>query len=169
MTCHVELLEGLGGDVTSPGVITMANRINTWPGLKAIVSNWSDWQAAAARLSALAPTDKACIVGYSNGGSLATYVTAQGMRIDLLFGLDATIWIPPKAIPASVAKAICFWNVNPFSSLPPVGHARYTLADGNNKTKLLTRKIYNSHMTVDTDPKIQDAVYQACKDAQAGI
>lgn len=163
MIVHVEFLEGLGGDLTSPGIIAMANHVSSWPGYTTNVRNWSEWERSVDRFKSLPIATRRAIVGYSNGGSMATYVANSGTTIDFLIGMDATVWIPPKEIQINVRNAICFWNINPFSSVPPVGHAKYTLASGNKTTKLLTYKITNLHGNVDTDPDNQELVFEALK------
>lgn len=165
MTAHIEFLKGLElpGFETSPGVIAMSQRVAGWAGYTSTVREWSEWQQSVDKFNSLPAGVKRGLVGYSNGGSLATYVAASGVGIDFLIGMDATTWIPPKALDVNVRNAICFWNVNPLSSFPPVGHASYSLTKSNKTTKLLTYKIMNLHGNVDTDPDNQELVYEALK------
>lgn len=169
MKALIEILEGLGGDYTSQGCVQMANTMSTWPGYKVNLRSWSDWGRAAKAISETPKDVPVMVVGYSNGGSMATYVPYTcGRVIQKLIGLDPTVWIPPKVLPTNVMQAICLKNVNPFSSFPPVGHAGYEVQTGNKVTKLLTRRIYDFHINVDKNPKNQAVVYQAAKDLLTG-
>lgn len=165
MTAHVEFLKGLElpGFETSPGIIDMAREVSSWAGYTAVVREWHEWEKSVDALKSLPVGIRRGVVGYSNGGSMATYIANSGTVIDFLVGMDATTWIPPKQLQINVRNAICFWNVNPFSSFPPVGHASYSLVKGNTSTKLLTYKIMNLHGNVDTDPDNQKLVYEALK------
>lgn len=163
MTVHVEFLEGLGDDSTSPGVLTQAAEARKLPGVTAAVRRWYQWPVAAAALKALPAGVKRVVVGYSNGGSEVTQVADEGFPIDLLIAEDPTIWLAMASLHSNVAEAICFENINPFSSFPPVGHANLSTApDFHGVLKVIATR--DMHINVDTDPTIQATVLAAIKE-----
>jgi len=163
----VHLLMGLGGKFTSPGVYTQAAQIKALgPDVSATVWAWDDWDRAAADLIAQKST-KHVAIGYSNGASkvqeLANRLFQNNVRLDLLVAEDPTIWLPTTPLRANVMKAICFKNVNPASSFPPVGHASLKAGPDFPLSRLTTIETTLSHTAVDTDPKIIATVVQAVK------
>jgi hypothetical protein len=160
---HVEFLEGLGDDFTSPGVLAMAAQVRKLGAdFSATVRRWYQWRDAATALKARQPGDARAVVGYSNGGSEVTGVSDAGFPLDLLVALDPTIWLACSPLHGNVKRAICFHNVNPVSSFPPVGHASLTTAP-DFKGTLRTIDTWDLHMNVDTDPVIQAAVLAAIR------
>jgi len=157
---HIEILEGLGDDQTSPGMLTIAAELRKLPGATVIVRHWNQWQDAANALRALPATTLRSVIGYSNGASEVTQIAAENIPIDLLISLDPTIWLACAALHGNVKQAICFHNVNPASSFPPVGHASLTTAP-DFKGTLRTVDTWDMHINVDTDPAIQGAVILA--------
>jgi hypothetical protein len=160
---HVEFLEGLGDDFTSPGIPVMASQVRKLgANFSATVRRWYQWRDAAAALKAAPAADARAVVGYSNGASEVTGVSDQGLALDLLVALDPTIWLACSPLHGNVKQAICFHNVNPASSFPPVGHASLT-ATADFKGRLRTIDTWDLHMNVDTDPVIQAVVMAAIR------
>lgn len=166
----VEILEGLGGDNTSFGCVQIAAQIRALgPNYRATVRPYTAGDDVVASVMAAPDNAKIMLVGYSNGASLITYAAPRIKRtIHKMIGLDPTFWIWPLDIQQNVNQAICLWNVNPASMFPPVGHAYYKLAAGNERTILLTRKIYDFHGNVDKNPKNQAVVVDAARDILIG-
>ena len=159
-TVHVELLEGLGDEFTSPGMITIRDELLKISHLTAGLRHWNEWQIAGSALR-VAP-DARAVIGYSNGASEVTNIAAMDVPIDLLISLDPTIWLAMQPLHKNVVKAICFHNVNPASSFPPVGHASLTTAP-DFTGKLTTIDTWDLHGNVDTDPEIQGACILAVR------
>ena len=159
---QLDILEGLGDDTTSPGCLVIAQEARKIPGVTAVVWKWYQWPLVLAARKKL-PADRLwAVVGYSNGGSEATQVAADGLIVDLLVALDPTIWLACAPLHDNVKRAICFHNVNPASSFPPVGHASLSVAV-DFKGLLQTFNTWDLHNNVDTDPVIQAAVIAAVK------
>lgn len=142
---------GLGGEATSAGMPYMAHRLQN-KGIICVVFGWADWRKAGQWLRSR--NGKRAVVGYSNGGSEVTGITDLGFELDLVIALDPTIWLSMSPLHGNVREAVCFHNANPFSSFPPVGHARLTTAP-DFKGKLTTIDTWDTHMDVDRDPSIQ--------------
>jgi hypothetical protein len=106
----------------SPGIRWMAGNISTWPGFTAKYWDWSEYKTAGTWLQSQ-NQNKRAIVGYSNGGSAATWVATDGFAIDLLVALDPTVWLANYALESNVKSAVCFHDT---FILNPVGHARCT-------------------------------------------
>jgi dienelactone hydrolase len=147
----VALLMGLGGEITSPGIPYMAQKIQAH-GFVAKVYSWDQWREAGEWLKS--QPGKKAVLGYSNGGSEVTGVTDLGFELDLVISLDPTIWLSMSPLHRNVKEAVCFHNANWLSSFPPVGHARLSTAS-DFKGKITTIDTYDSHMRVDTDASIQ--------------
>lgn len=154
----------LGGAALGPGMVTMANEVDGWkrPGwfIEGKFFPWENWQQAG---DWVASADRRAVVGYSNGGNAADWVATydeyrEPVGLDLLVGLDPTLWLPCPAIKPNVAKAHCYYNGNYVSNWKTIGHSWYTLAAGNTVTKLTTETIYDWHGNVDTNPARQKAV-----------
>lgn len=164
---QLDILEGLGDDATSPGCQVIAAEARKIPGVTAVVWKWYQWELLIAARKKL-PADRLwAIVGYSNGASEVTQVAADGLTVDLLVALDPTIWLACAPLHNNVKRAICFHNVNPLSSFPPVGHASLTAAM-DFKGLLQTFNTWDLHINVDTDPVIQAAVIAAVKQLAGG-
>jgi len=159
---RVELLEGLGDEFTSPGMLTIRTALLQIPHTIVGIKHWNEWEIAASVLKVQPATTKRAVIGYSNGASEVTNIAAEDFPIDLLISLDPTIWLAMQPLHKNVKKAICFHNVNPASSFPPVGHA--SLATGPDFTgKLTTIDTWDLHGNVDTDPEIQGACILAVR------
>jgi hypothetical protein len=168
---RVAMIGPLGGASLAPGLIKMSNEINSWIRegylIQARFFNWSAWESAADWLNT---ADIRVAIGYSNGGSSATWIPygdadTLPCRLDLLIGLDPTIWIKPALIPINVKKAVCYYNANWFILVPTqlVGHAKYYLTDNNKVTNLITRTIWDWHGNVDNNPQRQAEIYSMIK------
>lgn len=166
-TLRVAMIGPLGGASLAPGMIKMTNQIQSWKVegylIQARFFNWSAWESAADWLNG-ADIRVAC--GYSNGGSSVTWIPwgdadTPAAKLDLLIGLDPTIWIKPSLIPSNVKKAVCYYNANWFIFVPTqwVGHAKYYLTDDNKSTNLITKTIWDWHGAVDSNPQRQAEIY----------
>lgn len=168
---RVAFIGPLGGAALAAGMITMTNEVQGWklPGFltHAKFFPWENWQLAGEWLMG---AEVRAAVGYSNGGNTAAWMAAYGeyrtpTPLDLLIGLDPTIWLDRPPLPSTVKRAHYYWNGNfiPWFS-QFVGHGRYTLAAGNQRTKLTSETIYDFHGNVDKNPDRQQAIYAMLKE-----
>jgi len=149
---YVAMLEGLGGDFSSSGVLQMAETVRQHgQNFHVKVYGWSQWQSAAAWLGA--QTGKKVIFGYSNGANETTGVSDAGFEVDLLIALDPTVWLTVSPLHGNVRRAVLFHN----NSWDIVGHARLTTGTGWNPAtqKLIVIETDESHILLDQDPIIQ--------------
>lgn len=152
---HCEFLMGLGGRLTSSGVVQMYTDALRRPNVTANLREWDQWQDSVQTISELPKHSKVAVLGYSNGACTATDIAFEDFQVDLLVGFDRTIWLPARPLGGNVKRAICLWNVNPFSSFPPVGHGTYSMAQGVPASRLTTRRITDFHINVDKNPANQ--------------
>jgi len=161
----------LGGAALASGQITMVKEVMSWKREGWLILSkffpWENWQQAG---DWLADADVRVLCGYSNGGCTATWIPGYGeyrtpTRVDLLIGLDPTIWLTRTPLTPNVKKAVCYYNANYFILFPSqfVGHAKYSLAQGNKTTNLITKTIYDFHGNVDKNPLRQAEIYSMIK------
>lgn len=159
---RVAAMGPLGGMGLAGGEVAMVRDINEWsaPGVKveAKFFPWENWQQAADWLK---PANIRGAMGYSNGGNTAAWMAVykeyrEATDLDLLVGLDPTVWLDLPALTPNIKRAHYFWNGN-FIPWPTqfVGHGAYSLATGNRRTQLTYDTIYSFHGNVDKDPAIQ--------------
>lgn len=140
----VELLYGLGGTATSPGMVQLTQQIK--PHVK-FIKAWdeSDWESALANAKTWT-VEKIVLIGYSMGANNITYI-AQGLKhVDLLLAIQPTLYAPAATIGSNVAKTIEFYNPNVFE----------TLGLGSRELTGNVERIVNSdsHPYADSDPAV---------------
>ena len=160
----------LGGAGLASGQVKMVAEVQSWKKEGWLILSkffpWENWQQAGDWLS---DADVRVVCGYSNGGCTATWIPGYGeyripTRLDLLIGLDPTIWLSRTPIPPNVKKAVCYYNGNYipwFSQF--VGHGKYSLTPDNKTTNLITKTIYDWHGNVDKNPQRQAEIYSMIK------
>jgi hypothetical protein len=106
---------GPDGYVFSRGMIGLAGRIAEIPGVSADVRVWSDYPAVAREIARLPAGERVVLVGYSGGGSRATWIAdALGNRpIDLIVAYDPSPKWQMKGLHANVKHAVSYHNLNP--------------------------------------------------------
>jgi pimeloyl-ACP methyl ester carboxylesterase len=107
---HVTLLLGglwgPDGWVDSRGMLALRDRL---PECQFDVFQWNDWVRAARELN-----DDAIIIGYSGGGSRATWLAEETRKtIALMVLYDPSPRWQLKRIGTNVEKTICYWNTHP--------------------------------------------------------
>lgn len=80
------------------------------------VYSWQHYDRVAAAIDALPANAKVVVVGYSGGGSRATWVMRMvGRAIDLMVLYDPSpAWQMNNPFTNRVKKAVCYYNVHPF-------------------------------------------------------
>lgn len=154
-TTVVELLMGLGGQFASQGCVQMFNYLNTLPWCICNIRAWDDWRRSAEVLGNVKPGVHRVIAGYSNGGSMVSKVAGFGFPIDLAFGFDPTIWLPPKEFNVNVGVVYNLHNLGPSF----VGHARYRRASSAASLPITNQNIFMLHGNVDKAPANQQKFY----------
>lgn len=161
----------LGGAGLASGQVKMVNEVQSWKREGYLIQSkffpWENWQQAGEWLY----TAKIKVIcGYSNGGCSVTWIPGyaeyrEPVGVDLLIGLDPTLWIYRSPIPSNVKKAVCYYNANYFVLFPTqfVGHGKYSLTQGNKTTNLITKTIYDWHGNVDKNPQRQAEIYSMIK------
>jgi len=107
----VVLLEGLGGRLTSPGIVSLQNELAVIPNtiVPAPIAQ-HDWRYAANLIQQQEPGTKIILVGYSLGANNSTYVAKSVNHVDELIAIQASVWGRAVAIGENVDKAIEIYN-----------------------------------------------------------
>jgi len=116
---HAFLL--LGGLVGIDGYADSAGMEQLIPMLKAIgvetsIYTWDHYADALPEMSALPADCRRTVIGYSGGGSRATYLANEMRgppRIDLMVLYDPSPRWQMQAIGSNVFRALCYHNTNP--------------------------------------------------------
>ena len=158
-TTVVELLMGLGGRATSGGCVQMQAYLNSLDWCICNLRAWDDWRRSAEVLGNVKPGVHRVQAGYSNGGSMVSKVAGFGFPIDLCFGFDPTIWLPPKSFGVNVGVVYNLNNWGPSF----VGHAAYSRDQAAASLPLTNQKIFMLHGSVDKTVSNQQAFYSQIK------
>lgn len=108
----VEMLYGLGGASTSPGITQLAAQLRAIPGV-AVRGPYDEsaWQEAVADTKTWT-VEKIVLIGYSMGANNVTYMAQQLKHVDLLCAIQPTLYEEAVPITSVVKKAIEFYNPN---------------------------------------------------------
>ena len=148
----VEMLYGLGGASTSPGITQLAQQLKAIPGVHVRGPyDESAWQEALADTKTWT-VEKIVLIGYSMGANNITYI-AQGLKhVDLLCAIQPTLYEAAAPITSVVKKAIEFYNPNVLEtgglgSRKLEGHVEYVVNQ-------------DSHPYADNDPVVHTRIIQ---------
>ena len=116
-------LVGTDGTVTSAGMFHLANMLRELPDTTVTTYNWNNWPDAYKTILAYQGKAKIVVVGYSGGGSRATWLANMPAKpqIDLMVHYDPSPRWQMKPISANVKKALCYHNTNPMMWVPGIG------------------------------------------------
>jgi pimeloyl-ACP methyl ester carboxylesterase len=116
-------LVGTDGSVTSAGMFRLANMLRTLPDTTVTTYNWSSWPDAYRAILANQSKSKIVVIGYSGGGSRATWLADMPTkpRIDLMVSYDPSPRWQMKPIGGNVKKALCYHNTTPMMYMPGIG------------------------------------------------
>lgn len=163
---QVYKLWGLGGPVFSSGIDRLGEKLSKIPRVKVSPTySWSQWRVVVDLAKKLPKSTRIVIIGNSMGGN-ATIQAANALHprhVSFINPQDPTIWWTMQPIQTNVRSVECVWNTNPLSSIPPVGHARCTLAPKFDKKRFKEVQTRRLHIAVDDAPEIHDAVIKKVK------
>jgi pimeloyl-ACP methyl ester carboxylesterase len=114
---------GPDGPVTSAGMFGLAKSLQALPNTTVKAYTWDKWRQAYKAILANQRKAKIVLVGYSGGGSRATWLAnmPEKPRIDLLISYDPSPQWQMKPIGENVKKAICYHNTRTMW-FPSLGH-----------------------------------------------
>lgn len=153
----VVLLEGLGGRLTSPGIVSLHDELAAIP--NTIVPTpiaQHKWRYAVQLIEQKEPATKIVVIGYSLGANNSTYIAKSVKHLDELIAIQASLWGQSAAIGENVNKAIeiynpKFWRTAGLGAKRLVGlHFSYIT---NN----------DSHTYADNDPRVHQFVFNEVK------
>jgi pimeloyl-ACP methyl ester carboxylesterase len=116
-------LVGTDGTVTSAGMFHLANMLRELPDTTVTTYNWNSWPEAYRAILANQGKAKIVVIGYSGGGSRATWLANMPSKpqIDLMVYYDPSPRWQMKPISANVKRALCYHNTNPMMWVPGIG------------------------------------------------
>jgi pimeloyl-ACP methyl ester carboxylesterase len=116
-------LVGSDGPVTSAGMLQLAKMLRALPDTEVRTYTWDKWAEAYKSILANEGKAKIVVVGYSGGGSRATWLANMSSKpqIDLMVNYDPSPKWQMKPIGSNVKKALCFHNSKPMMWMPGVG------------------------------------------------
>jgi hypothetical protein len=149
----VVLLEGLGGRVSSPGIVSLQEELSAIPNtIVALPLAQHNWRDAVKLIKQQRPESKIVLIGYSLGANNSTYVAKNVKHVDELIAIQASVWGPTTALEENVDRAIeiynpRFWRTAGLGAKRLVGiHFSY-IANGD------------SHFYADDDPDVHNFVF----------
>ena len=158
-TCVYVLLGGfmgVDGYVDSDGMLLLAGRIATIPYTWVETYPWASWITAANRIWGRSAKDcKVAVVGYSGGGSRATWLANSVLHktIDLMVTYDPSPKWQMQNLPPNVKKAITYQNQIPFAF--GLGGGELT---GPNVERYM---VAEDHLAVQFDERLHQITLQA--------
>ena len=107
----VVLLEGLGGRVTSSGIVSLQEELSAIPNtIVALPLAQHNWRDAVKFIKQQKPETKIIVIGYSLGANNSTYVAQNVKHVDELIAIQASVWGRATAVGENVDKAIEIYN-----------------------------------------------------------
>ena len=153
----VVLLEGLGGRVTSGGIVSLQEELSVIPNTRApLPLAQHNWRDAVKLIQQQKPETKIVVIGYSLGANNSTYVAKNVKHVDELIAIQASVWGRATAVGENVDKAIeiynpRFWRTAGLGAKRLVGlHFSYVTNS-------------DSHFYADDDPEVHKFVFNEVK------
>lgn len=107
-------LYGIDGWVDSTGMVSLASRLSKMDNTVVRTFPWSDFEQVTREVNEVPVTDKVVLVGYSGGGSRATWIANSARRaINLIIAYDPSPTWQVQHLPSRVKKAVCYYNSTP--------------------------------------------------------
>jgi pimeloyl-ACP methyl ester carboxylesterase len=116
-------LVGPDGTVTSAGMFQLAKMLRELPDTEVFTYTWNRWTEAYKAILANEGKAKIVVIGYSGGGSRATWLANMPSKpqIDLMIYYDPSPSWQMKSINTNVKKALCYHNTTPMMWVPGIG------------------------------------------------
>jgi len=153
----VVLLEGLGGRISSPGIVSLQKELSVIPNTRvALPLAQHNWREAVKLIRQQKPETKIVVIGYSLGANNSTYAAKNVKHVDELIAIQASVWGRATAVGENVDKAIeiynpKFWRTAGLGAKRLVGiHFSY-IANSD------------SHFYADNDPEVHNFVFNEVK------
>jgi hypothetical protein len=107
----VVLLEGLGGRISSPGIVSLQGELSAIPDtIVALPLAQHNWPYAVTLIKQQTPETKIVVIGYILGANNATYVAQNVKHVDELIAIQASVWGRATALGENVDKAVEIYN-----------------------------------------------------------
>jgi|GraSoiStandDraft_30_1057271.scaffolds.fasta_scaffold271400_1 hypothetical protein len=107
----VVLLEGLGGRITSSGIVSFQEELSVIPKTRVpLPLAQHNWRDAVKLIQQQKPETKIVVIGYSLGANNSTYVAKNVKHVDELIAIQASLWGRATAVGENVDKAIEIYN-----------------------------------------------------------
>jgi pimeloyl-ACP methyl ester carboxylesterase len=167
-------LVGTDGTVTSAGMFHLATMLRALPDTTVTTYNWNSWPDAYRAILANQGKAKIVVIGYSGGGSRATWLAnmAAKPQIDLMVNYDPSPRWQMKPIGANVKKALCYRNTQPMMWVPGIGSlggGELTASAANRASDVLaapaieTVDIAEQHFLVQVDQSLHQRTVEAVR------
>lgn len=120
--------------------------------------SWHEFEKIAGEIQELPPDAKVVIGGTSLGANMAPWIaaTVYPRPIELIFGVQPSLYGTRNPISKNVRRALCIYNPNWFLTLG-LGGYQWERAPNNHQTVLVTRTSYASHPGINV-ASVQEAV-----------
>jgi hypothetical protein len=143
----LSFMNGWAASVASAGMLRLQSSLAALPDVEVSLYDWRSFKEAGDDIALLPKDDIVIVIGYSGGGSRATWLAnlPSEPKIDLMILYDPSPSWDMKVIGPNVKQAICYHNVTPFF---------FGLGGGvlvGNNTQIDTIDINENHMLVQTD------------------
>jgi len=164
---------GLDGPVTSTGMFALAKMLQSLPNTSVTTFTWDKWKEAYPLILENEGKAKIVVIGYSGGGSRATWLANMPPRpeIDLMISYDPSPKWQMKPIGANVKMALCYHNTA-VMWLPGFGNfgggrlinGELGNADGQSRmTRIETVNVAEQHMLVQFDQSLHRQTMEAVR------
>src|SRR6516162_1586707 len=147
----VVLLEGLGGRVTSSGIVSLQEELSAIPNtIVALPLAQHNWRDAVKLIKQQKPETKIVVIGYSLGANNSTYVAQNVKHVDELIAIQPSVWGQATAVAENVDKAIeiynpKFWRTAGLGAKRLIGiHFSY-IANSDSHEYRRGRKLWDTH------------------------
>jgi pimeloyl-ACP methyl ester carboxylesterase len=153
----VVLLEGLGGRISSPGIVSLQGELSAIPNtMVALPLAQHNWRDAVKLIKQQKPETKIVVIGYSLGANNATYVAQNVKHVDELIAIQASVWGRATALGENVDKAVEIYNPK-FWRTAGLGAKRLR---GIHFSYIANS---DSHFYADEDPEVRNFVFNEVK------
>lgn len=143
---RVYVMYGQGSYVTSPGMVTLANRIKALGGTVVTRHPWRRYGDVVSGIRRLPADQRIVVIGYSLGANATTWVSnaVPKRTIDLMVAYDPSIWAVVQPAGRNVKRMLLYHNNGP----APWGHARIA------GPQVETTETWLPHLGVDLSAKL---------------